>query len=214
MPVKPLPKSLVFRLKKVSSVIVRFLGKMKNVDYRKNDFSRKKIMSENTFEWGRRIRQMNVSRNYPEVKLVVKRTHNDRTATHTELKEIQSRVKNYNKKIKQQKKRNESFVLREPIAYDIGNGLVAMAKTNKPSVNEILGHIKYFDSKGVVLSSTTIKGTRFFRKLSKKHGVNKEQLESAAIQLFNEISIMPTNILLLGVNKKKQFIFMPLIDIR
>ncbi len=214
MPVKPLPKKLVSRLKKVSTKINKSLGRMKNIDPRQNDFARKnifKVPSKDTYVWGGRIRQMNISRNYPGVKLVIKKMHADMRGANTELREIQLRVRNYNELIKKKGiPKDLNFVLREPIAYDLGNNLVAMAKTNKPNLNEILGDIKL--KPHIIEASPTTKGRQFFRKLSKKHGFTKKQLEQAAKQVYEKIDIMPSNILLLGV-KNGKFIFMPLIDL-
>jgi len=212
MPAKSLPKKLVNRLEAVAPVIDRYLGSMKNIDYRKRGFSDPKDISS----WGYRVRQMNVSRNYPGVELVIKKAHFS-VAAKSEIKKIQKRVMRYNGKTKRligiikNKGKKRNHVLREPIAYDIGNGLVAMAKTNKPSLSEVLGIFKINDD--VSEHRITARGTGFFRKLSREHGVTKAELKIGAKQVFKGTRIHPVNIILLGANKKGEFILMPFIDL-
>ncbi|MFH1895343.1 MAG: hypothetical protein ABIJ74_02035 [archaeon] len=213
MPVKPLPKKLVKRLERASSVILRQLERMKSVDHRFDDPFRRseKVLRAKKHNFYRgRVRQMNVSKDYSGVELVIKRTHNTKGFSSTELNDIQRMVKAHNERIKRFGKENEiKYVLREPIAYDIGNDLVAMAKTNKPSLREILGPFKDVGNP----NKLTLRGIQFFRKLSKKHNVTRKQLAIAAEQVSKETGIGQTNILLLGVNKKGKFIFMPLFDV-
>ena len=91
MPAKTLPKKLVARLTRTSEILNRSLIRMKNIDHRRNHPSRRVIKksSEVAGVWGGRIRQLDVSRNYPGVELVIKKTHNlsFQKAT-TELQEI------------------------------------------------------------------------------------------------------------------------------
>ena len=206
MPAKTLPRKLVARLTNASEALDRSLARMKNIDHRRNHPARKVIKTspEVAGVWGGRIRQFDVSKNYPGVELVIKKIHNFRfqKAT-TELQEIKRKVLVHNQNlINQGIKAN--YVLREPIAYDLGNGLVAMAKTNKPSLEEIFGCSRL---------SPTIKGIKFFRKLSKKHKLAKKQLKDAAEQVQKEASLDRGNLILLGVDKQRRFIFMPLVDL-
>lgn len=199
MPVKPLPKTLVSRLKRVSPKIDKALGRMKNIDHR---ISLIYVGSNDTGEFGNRVRQMNVSRNYPRVKLVVKRVH-DATAKEV-IKAVKENVRNHNKFLKVRGlKEKVGYVLREPIAYDIGGDLVAMAKTDRPSLHEVLGCIEF---------PRTDRGIQFFGQLSKKYGVTKKQLKMATKQICSDTTFGQRNILLLGV-KEGKFVFMPLVDL-
>ncbi len=207
MPVKPLPKKLVKRLERVSAVISKkrelrssgeetsFLGRMKNVDARKQHYPERSFKNpvNSSLLFGR-VRKMNVSRNYPEVSLVVKRKHyfvnNNEVGA---VNEIIDRVNS--------SKEKGNYVLRKPFAYEIGNDLIAMAKTNKPSVADIIG------------KKPTERGKSFFRKLSKKYRVTEQELKSYFRNL-KELSLFEErNVLLLGVTKDKKFIFMPLVDL-
>ncbi|MBU0636327.1 hypothetical protein KKE06_04850 [Candidatus Micrarchaeota archaeon] len=57
--------------------IYRLFGRLKNIDHRQERAREelKRIPSNDSFSWGKRVRQMNVSRNYPDIELVLKRTH-------------------------------------------------------------------------------------------------------------------------------------------
>jgi len=216
MPAKTLPKRLVQRLTRASKVINKYLGSMKNIDPRRNDDARTKLWKVDSKDtenyWGGRVRQMNVKRNYPELELVIKKSHH-KPGAKNELIEIENRIDWHDWYVnKPNVNALNSYVLRKPIAYAIGNGLIAMAKTNKPTLNEVLGHVKGL-SLEIIEPPATSRGKQFFRKLSKKHKFTKKQLAAATIQVCKLMHMNPRNILFLGVNKKGKFIFMPLVDL-
>jgi hypothetical protein len=96
---------------------------MKNIDHRKK---RSAIFEEkDTRHWGGRIRQMNVSRNYPKTELVIKRAHTS-NAIKT-IESIQKKVRKFNET------RSEHSILLMPKAYAIGKDLIAMSKINVPT---------------------------------------------------------------------------------
>ncbi len=217
MPTKPLPKKLVSRLKKITDKreqrkrfkqgkeeISGNLGSMKNIDHRRNDPEIKQLLAlnpKNISSAGGRVREMDVSKQFPGIKLVIKKIHVAPNSI-KEINEIKKIVKSHNKSFEP-----ENYVLREPIAYALGNGLVAMAKTNKPNLDEILGS-----------NGKTIRGQEFFRKLKKKHRVTKTQLNEAFGRFYRRtktkyIDFPTRNILLLGV-KNGKFVFMPLVDLQ
>ena len=82
--------------------------------------------------------------------------------------------------------------------------IVAMAKTDKPEVRQILSS-----------SEKTEKGVLFFKKLKQKYGVTEKQLEEAAEKVRQRTFIFDSNLLILGVETTKngnRFVFMPLPD--
>jgi hypothetical protein len=214
MPVKPLPKKLIERLKSLVKKRAKRAGRaeanktfwrMRNADHREQ-----KEKTTSSF-----VKKFNVSRNFPfEKEIVIKMVHGRDTAKQ-EIEQIQSIVREHNKKF-----HPENYVLREPIAYDLGYNFVAMAKVNKPSLVEILYAFAASSNKRMLSSDYggTLRGFSFFSKLQKKYGVTKIQLAIAAEEVTErtELSmhrLSMHNILLLGVNKKGQFVFMPLIDL-
>lgn len=203
MPVKTLPKKLVKRLKNASPVISRYLGRMKNIDHR-SDLRNNSI--ESTSTWGRRVRQMDVSKNYPKTELVIKRTHkksvsdSDSNARRT-VSFIRGMVKKHNSKYGAE----SGYVLIVPKAYAIRKDLIAMAKTDCPSIEEITGNPE----------DRTQRGKMFFEKIQEKYGVTEQQLDDKFNLLWRRIRRAEPdkgNIVLLGY-KKGAFIFMPLVDL-
>lgn len=206
MPVKPLPKRLVRRLKEYARQGVLgsvSLGRMKNIDHRRDFPELKSIPGNNTGWWGRRIRQMNVSRNFPRIELVIKRT--DGLDAQLEVRQIRAIVRIHN-----EEKKPRLYKLVMPHAYAISRELIAMAKTNAPTVSEILWQHRI-----------TKRGEDFFQKLQKKSGrlwgrfkANKRSLKRAFKELKkNSYKLGQSNTLLLDY-KNRKFVFMPLIDLR
>lgn len=199
MPVKKLPKKLVHRLQRASPKISEYLGSMRNIDHRMR--SRKicyapsqreiKKNPRNTENMLGRVRQMNVSRNFPKTELVIKRTHYPANWT---IKELRDRVICHNLNFKP-----KNYKLLTPELYEISPMLVAMQKTSVPSIHEIL-------------FSKTPRGKKFFAELAEKHAVTKKQLLSAIYDVSLRTGLHGTNILLLGY-KNKKFQFMPLADL-
>jgi len=207
MPVKALPKDIVARLKKIGPELERLrrttrnprapkeawlLARMKNIDHRrgKNPRSQGERDIEN---WSGRVRQLRVSLRGTGV--VIKKTH-DATAWET-ISWIQRKVRIHN----ELPKLPEDYVLVEPKAYAISRSLIAMAKTRKPSVEEIIG----LDEK------QTERGRKFFAKLKAKHGITEHHLRYAMRILRDITGFKSSNVLLLGV-KNGKFVFMPLLD--
>ncbi|MBU2100306.1 hypothetical protein KKB11_03670, partial [Candidatus Micrarchaeota archaeon] len=168
MPVKPLPKFLIQRLRRIVNKRIRthgessidyFLAKMTSVDHRRKWLEQQfgKGLEHN------RVREMNVSRNFPETKLIIKKLHYP-----DELKILRNKVRNHNKRKGLLK---FDYILRMPFAYSLGHGFVAMTKTNKPNLAEILESFK---------DGGTYRGKNFFRELVKDSKITRSQLVNAA----------------------------------
>lgn len=197
MPIRPLPKKLVNWLQAAARRGLD-LGQMENVDHRQRFPDLVFTPEESTNVSGRRVRQINVGQNFPRENLkgvVIKRTH-DLTARET-IRRLQNIVKSHNAKYTP-----SNYALLMPHAYEIGEDLIAMAKTSNPSVQEIL-------SKS---GSQTQRGKDFFGKIAKKFSVTENDLRAAAETVKEMTGILQGNLLLLGYIDKR-FIFMPLIDI-
>jgi hypothetical protein len=157
MPVKKLPPVFVSRLKKVvtwankrETFIPKYLNKMKNIDRRLDWPEVREAALKDSVQnsWGTRhqdiadlpgyrVRQLNVSRHFPKtptgnagLEIVIKHTH-DLTAEET-LRQVRERVRKFNKHP------NGLTFLLEPNAYAIGENLIAMAKTDAPTVEEVI----------------------------------------------------------------------------
>ncbi|MBU0636325.1 hypothetical protein KKE06_04840 [Candidatus Micrarchaeota archaeon] len=200
--VPDLPPELIERLRKVvakqeqkASIpdLYRALGRMQNIDHRQGQNN---IMSspQDTRKWSGRVRQMKIRRTFPNVELVIKRSHDD-NARNT-IDKIMNTFKRH-----QQNYPNAEYVLVPPKAYDLGQELIAMPKTNVPSVREIIGE----------LTEQTPRGQKFFKVLQENFGVTKKKLEKDAQALFLRIIYTWGNFTLLGVQNGK-FVFMLLAE--
>ncbi|MDO8537722.1 MAG: hypothetical protein Q7S21_02455 [archaeon] len=193
MPTKPLPQELIERLKKVGSRLR--LRRMKVIDHRKRERS---LSTAKVEHWGRRVRQMNVSKSFPQTELVLKYVH-DRSAKKT-IEIVQQRVRKHNESFNPKR-----YVLSEPIAYAIAPKIIAMAKTDAPSVEEIL-------------EDKTERGQAFINELKSKLKVNPSIAERKLKRAFNELfrntqgKIKSGNVLVLGYESGK-IVFIPLVDI-
>ncbi len=111
-----------------SKRVYAVLGKMENVDHRKNSAI---SSAADTANWGGRVRQMNVSRNFSGFKVVLKRTHA------SNAKAIISTVKNliklHNKGFKP-----KHYSLSCLEAYSVGKNVILMETCTAPSIKEIL----------------------------------------------------------------------------
>jgi hypothetical protein len=153
MPARRLPNKLVSRLRTVvknaekrGHDIPRFLGKMPNVD-RRMEYDRKKMWIfpfDKPEEFARaeiqgsRVRQLNISRNYPKkasgkpgVELVIKHAHTDNAKI--TLDTVGRKVREFNKEVK-----NPGFFFVAPKAYVVGKRLIAMSKTEAPTIEELI----------------------------------------------------------------------------
>ena len=212
MVLKPLPKSLVKRVSNAVSKkfspgdIYSFLGRANLIDHRKGTLSKRGISRKSTAEWGTRVREIDVSRNFPSVgKVVVKRVHScsgspllARTTIEKVKKDVQRHNRSYNPK---------NYRLLYPRAYEVGTDLVLMSKTKFPSVTEILGSAQ---------DEPTRRGKSFFKGLAKTQRVNESvfhnELLEAAKQVSSRTNIDLYNLLLVGY-EKRQFVFVPLVDL-
>ena len=145
---------------------------------------------------------MDVSRNYPKTELVLKRTHGYEAKGNVD--QTKNKIKKHNEKFG---KREKKYELRMPHAYPIGGFIVAMAKADFPSINEIIG------------DGPTRRGIDFFARLRAKHKTNEHELRLAMERLkkrtdgnIPDSGLSAGNTLLLGY-KNGKFIFMPLIDL-
>lgn len=184
----------------------RILGKMKNIDHRMDDKSLAHIPVDTVEYWGRRVRQMNVSRNFPLTGLVIKRVHSSATAL-DQLDGIKKAVQH----IREQKPTRVE--IREPIAYALGNKLVGMAYANYPSIEEMIG--RRFGCK----QDESVRGQKFLRLLKKRYGITQDDLQLAYDEvetLLNQANPLydggARNLLCTGV-KNKKFVLVPLIDL-
>ncbi len=223
MPTKRLPKTLVERLEKTMSGrgIKNFYGamkKMENVDYRRDLLT---LSDGPSLHWpGEKVRAMNVSKNYPKIgKVVLKRSHYkddlaERGLEPDTLNEIERVIKTVRRHNRQPYADRRAYVMLEPKAYEVGGGIIAMHKTDKPVVAEIICKDGKFQTK---------RGNQYLERLRKRHGfklVNRRRLRTAVDlaerhtrEILKHSSLDEHTLLLLGVNKKGQFVFMPLIDI-
>ncbi len=191
--VKPLPAPLIQRLKKAAPLIEKKLGKMQNIDPRQDEVLLSDVPRDSTSRAGRRVRQMNIARNFPTVELAIRRTHSSNA--NQEVTEIRKVVQNHNRQYK-----NKNYFLLEPIAEAISDKLIAMPKINAPSVSEIL--FKH-----------TSRGTAFFERLNKAFGVTQENLWASSHKVFSRTgSIVSVNLWLLGF-KEGKLVFMAMPDV-
>lgn len=211
MVVRRLNQALVSRLRRIvkreqtrDSTLIRadyhVLGGMKNIDHRKGDSK-----SVSTDNWGFRVRQMNVKRNFPNTGLVIKRMDGGQSAQNV-LREVNQRVR----KIALLKPK--LFTVRPTIAYSLGEDLAAMAYTNFPSIYEMAG--AHFNWR----RDETPRGKKFLAKLQKRFRVTEEQFVQAAQELGKmagevELRNWGSNFICAGFQKGK-FVFVRLMDLR
>lgn len=192
MPTKHLNKRLVERLKRVAPRLLtpeRF-RKMKNVDHRQHWTE---APGDGITGSGHRVRELRVRKENSRIPVVIKRDHLTSTPEKT-VKYLRSIVGDHNK-IWQP----ENYRIYVPHAYALNEHYLAMAKTNYPSLTEIIGKFK------------TPRGTKFFKRLAKKHGVTLEEFKRAASSVSKRTAIPFGNLMLIGV-RNKRFIFVPLVD--
>ncbi len=212
MPTRPLPKDLIERLEKAEPKHSEKLWRMKNADHRLAFHPlRNSLPARETDFWGTRARLIEVSDSYPGISVVLKR---DRTPLKT-VTLVKNTVKKHNETYKP-----KLYRLLEPHAYPLPSQLIAMAKTDKPSLEEILG--SDLDPKN---DGQTARGRAFFEKLQKRHAISEERLKKAYAELRNAADEMPNfaeglipktitrpdHILVIGFRNGK-FAFMPLVD--
>jgi hypothetical protein len=208
MPTHPLPRHLVKRVhnliikeqhnKKTSPErIPKFLSTLKNIDHRR--FKSGKY-SKDIHCWGGRIRSINVKRNYPQVgELVLKYSHDNTAREVVDMigKEVKACIK----------KNPRTFNICKPYVYPVSTNIIAMAKTNYPSIEEA---IQLFSD-----TPPTQRGRKFISNLAKENKKKIKEIESelkiAVDELERKTHLYPGNILVTGYAKGK-FMFMPLAD--
>ncbi len=200
MPTRPLPKELVERLRRTAPRLERLLGKMANVDHRKRCISPADVEST-----GGRVRELNVRKSSPEIPIVIKRDHG--SSAQETIEWVQNRVRKHNERIRMlPPAERPDYILKKPYAYAISRTLIAMAKTDAPSIAELSEKNK------------TERGAKMLEKLRVKHGISASQIKDSKKALwwnFSDTANPPNsqNMLLLGVEKGK-LVFMPLVDVR
>ena len=191
MPEKPLPHQLVEDLIQASPEIRRLFAGMKNVDHAKDWKQVTSLPASDSTSKGRRVRELNVAKKYPGVQVVIKRIE-----THTPqevIDALKQRVKMHNQlNVIQKLKRlfhleKPIYLLKEPIAYDIGNGLVAMHRTNSPSIEEILGP-----------HNNTERGAEALAQLQKERAFTIQKLDQAGKTISRETGITPPKLMVTG----------------
>lgn len=228
MAVRRLPKELISRLrryhagwglkktskkipgdaeKKVKTNSKHVFDKLEIIDWRRNSV-RSKFPTNQFFQaYGLRVREMNVSRNYPNVgKVVLKRIHQEETIQKIKRTLSQLRRAHFINPARR-------YQLKMPIFYKIDEQTIAMAKTSKPSLGEFFKNKHQVSLLG--LESITPSAKNFYQKLKKQHGFSDLDFVSAVQELQKmdrkTTKINFSNFLLLGFEKEK-FVFMPLPD--
>jgi hypothetical protein len=193
---KPLPPLLIARLRRAEKKISPRLGGMKNADPN-SDFYGKKPMKphqRNTGHSHQRLRQMDISRNYPGVELVLKRPHGNTSGNWISAQEVITEmgrsVKSFNERFKP-----KHFELMPPIAYAVGPDLIAMAKTQNPTLRAV------FDGEG--------KNAIRVQKALLKKGITSQDLYHMTEDLRTEFSSYHLFIFF----KKGKIVFIPVVDL-
>ncbi len=123
------------------------------------------------------------------------------------MKQVQVCLKELTKRLSftnQKAKKSDPHYLLPPNIYIINDEFVAMAKTNCPSLEEILS------------PERTKRGAVFFKALEKKYGaksgVTMKRLRESARLLYTRAHFERANVILIGY-KDAQFQVMPLADL-
>ena len=214
MPERPLPPALIEQLKKNATRIAGVLGQMENADHRRAHSEVQHYSQVNTEVWGRRVRQMNISKNFPGVNVVIKRAHDATSQQIIRIIENAVEEHNYDQQnpglLSRLLKRGlkPSYELRKPFAYAISGDLIAMAKTDKPSIEEVLGS---------PYAKPTSRGLAFLKKLEEDHGITQADVKKSWDTLRKSnyrkaIMLYEGSFLILGYEKEK-LVFMPLLDL-
>jgi hypothetical protein len=184
------------------------LGRMHNIDHRSKSTFREnrsdsKTDRQNTDHWGGRVRQMDVHRQFPEVELVLKRNQGVYGTAQQEIDELYRRIDQHQTKFAA---KEQEYVLRRPFGYAIGEDLIAMRKTNKPSIPEIvLGIHGHTDS-----AEETNRG-RVVRERFQKNG-EFDRFREVIERLQSRLLIGYGNIIYIGKRNGK-YCFTTLIDV-
>ena len=219
MVIRSLPKKLVQRLRVANEAKGNYVGNpngvKKNNEYQYSNFQRLMARLKNidhrrdrllAFEGvvhkpGQRVRELDVSRNYPRVgKVALKLVHHaSAKQTIGYMKKI---VLDHNKMFKP-----KTYLLKSPIAYAIGIEEVVMAKADFPNIEEIISE----------RNLCTKRGKTFFKKLEKK-GATVGKLSDAYRHAQKNFVKMGANFhmdhWLVTDYVKGKFVFTPLMDLQ
>ena len=137
---KPLPPALVARLQRLASRYEKkpkrlygAFGGMKNADSRSPHYKEKqpylRIWQEPTRKLHGRVREMNIRRNFPKTRLVLKRTH--LWGAQTTIQKIHEIVERHNKKFGQTE---TDYILAELPAVAVAEDIIAMPRIGAPAI--------------------------------------------------------------------------------
>lgn len=199
MPYVALPERVVHRLKKVAKRLP--LGRMQNVDYRKD---RAEAHPESITKPGGRVRELRVKPETSMIPIVIKQVHGQFTAPRL-IEWLHEKVTRYNKKFKNKslQVKNLKYELRIPNAYAISDHRVAMAKTDAPTVHE-------------VLHESSARGKKMVDEWEKQ-GLNSQRMKWRLQYIAQDINfgvgITPENLFLTEVNNGVcEFVIVPAVD--
>lgn len=213
MPLKPLPRTLVKRLRDTfgrAPQKTAMLQRMKNADHRQEDvmtlWSRyrklEKMEDAPLGMWGGRVRQMNVSRNYPGTELILKTPHpNDPDASDGKEYDAKATIRHVQNVVRMHNERYDDarYELLSPKAYAINPRLIAMSRTDAPNLPEVLPAIQ------------TERGRKMLEQL-RRQGFTAKKIAEIAEVVTDRTEIRDTNMLLVGA-KKGKLLFLPLVDV-
>jgi len=196
VPMKAIPRALVERLRAwvekgqgpEYSAAMEQLARMRIADHRRGE---QNAPFTDLSQWGRRVREMDVSGNFPNLKTVIVKV-TDAHPAKTEIARVKGVVQAHNAKFKP-----KNYELRMLPAEEIGKDLVAMPKVNAPSLEE--------------LRQNRTKRARNFQNRAKKAGFSVKEVLLAGRTLGKRTSSKEDRILFLGV-KGRRFVFTLLID--
>lgn len=227
MPTKRLPEKLVKRLKRVAPRLERLFFKLRNADHRMRPRSNyRQGMPVNPRDdngilmHGHRIRELNVKRNSPRQRVILKAAHprevyrvsnelkdgrmvlkshlEPMTAAQT-IDEVNWMVEKYYRRF-----HRHDCILVKPNAYALNDQLIGMNRVNCPPVMEVVSFPKW-------LGFLTPNGKRMLARLEKK-GFTVNQIRETAEEVSESTGFSLTNLMIIGT-KKGKLVFMPLVDV-
>jgi hypothetical protein len=219
MVLRPLPKSLIKRVRKAAGKkpesIRDFVSKLKNIDHRAEEVGEIFSRLPSIDMPGGRVYSMNVSRTYPRLReVVIKRTHGSRARDLTSaqvVKILRKSVSNHNKRFG-----TKDYYLLKPIAYPFGKEYVLMSKVNKFSISQVISSAIQIGLPPNFYSNGS--SQKFILGLSKK---TKKPVDLLVFELGRASKLLmkrieniesDSNFLVVGY-KNGKFIFVPLVDL-
>lgn len=228
MPTKPIPQKMVERLKRIGLRIEPRLLKLKNADHRMrpslakwySSIPKEPINKELGIMQGHRVRELNVKRNSPRQRIILKAAHvrtiyrmtNEEIDGHPKAKrdyqpmtaqqtidEVNAMVEKYTKYL-----HRHDCILLKPNAYAISDKLIAMSRANYPPVVEVVTFPKH-------LHLPTAQGRRMLKRLETA-GFTPEIIRASAEEISQRTGFSYSNLMIIGIRKGK-LVFMPYVDI-